>query len=288
MRIGVIYPQFEFGSDPSAVRDYAQIAEDLSFTHIGADDHVIGPNPDRPGGWTGWVTNETPFFEPFVLFSFMAAVTRRVEFETCVLLLPQRQTVLAAKQAAGLDLLSGGRLRLGVGIGWNEIEYISLGADFHTRGKRVEEQIALLRWLWEKAHFDFQGWWHTIPDAGISPLPLQRPIPIWFGGQAGPVIRRAARIADGWMPLYATPEQARPGLDLLDRSLEEAGRSRAGFGLEARIPYAGGPQAWGLLLSGWEAAGATHISLVTTGCGLNTPNAHMEALCRFRQFLNQN
>lgn len=287
MRIGVIYPHFEFGSDPSAIRDYAQTAEELGYDHLGADDHVIGPNPDRPGGWTGWVTNETAFFEPFVLFSFMASVTRRVEFETCVLLLPQRQAVLVGKQAAGLDLLSGGRLRLGVGIGWNEIEYLSLGEDFHTRGKRVEEQIELLRCLWTEAHFDFQGKWHTIPDAGISPLPLQRPIPIWFGGQSEPVIHRAARIADGWMPLYATPEQARPGLELLDRSLEEAGRSRVGFGLEARIPYGGGPRIWAPLLSGWEAVGATHISLVTTGCGLETPSAHLEALCRFRQFLNQ-
>lgn len=283
MRIGVIYPQFEFGSDPSAIRDYAQVAEELGFTHIGADDHVIGPNPDRPGGWTGWVTHQTPFFEPLVLFSFMAAVTRLIEFETCVLLLPQRQTVLVAKQAAGLDLLSGGRLRLGIGIGWNEIEYISLGADFHTRGRRVEEQFELLRCLWTKPHTDFQGKWHTIPDAGINPLPLQRPIPLWFGGQAEPVIRRAARVADGWMPLYDTPEQARPGLDLLDRSLADAGRSRAGFGLEARLPYTVGPRAWASLLSGWEKAGATHISLITTDCGLSTPNAHIEALCRFRQ-----
>jgi len=284
MRIGVIYPQFEFGSDPAAILDYAQTAEELGFTHIGADDHVIGPNPDRPGGWSGWVTFRTPFMEPFVLFSFMAGVTRKIEFETCVLLLPQRQTVLVAKQAAGLDLLSSGRLRLGLGIGWNNVEYISLGENFHNRGKRVEEQVALLRRLWTEPHVDFEGNWHDIPDAGINPLPVQRPIPIWFGGQAEPVIRRAARIADGWMPLYANPDQARPGLDLLDRSLAEVGRSRAEFGLEARLSYAKGiPEEWSRQLTAWESAGATHISLVTTDCGLATPEAHLSALRRFAQ-----
>ncbi|MBE0697214.1 MAG: LLM class F420-dependent oxidoreductase, partial [Anaerolineaceae bacterium] len=233
-------------------------------------------------------TYHTPFFEPFVLFGFMAAVTRRIEFETCVLLLPQRQTTLVAKQAAGLDLLSGGRLRLGIGIGWNEIEYISLGEEFHNRGRRVEEQIILLRRLWTEPHVDFEGRWHTIPDAGINPLPVQRPIPLWFGGQSEPVIRRAARVADGWMPLYATPEQARPGLDLLERCLEEAGRSRASFGFEARLSFGDGPDMWGRLLSSWEASGATHISLVTTGCGLKTADAHIAALHSFAQVLPTN
>jgi probable F420-dependent oxidoreductase len=286
MRIGVIYPQFEFGSDPVVIRDYAQAAEELGFAHIGADDHVIGPNPNRPDGWSGWVTFRTPFFEPFVLFSFMAAATREIEFETCVLLLPQRQTVLVAKQAAGLDLLSGGRLRLGLGIGWNMIEYASLGENFHNRGKRVEEQVALLRRLWTEPHVDFQGIWHNIPDAGISPLPIQRPIPIWFGGQSEAVIRRAAHIADGWMPLYSSPDQARLGLDLLDRCLAETGRSRAGFGLEARLSYGiGSLEEWSDQLTAWEAAGATHISLLTTGCGLATPEAHIAALRRFAQVI---
>ena len=288
MRIGVVFPQFEFGSDPTAIRDYAQAAEELGFAHIGADDHVIGPNPNRPGGWSGWVTFRTPFIEPLVLFSFMAAVTRQIEFETCVLLLPQRQTVLVAKQAAGLDLLSGGRLRLGLGIGWNVIEYASLGENFHNRGKRVEEQVALLRRLWTEPHVDFQGSWHNIPDAGISPLPIQRPIPIWLGGQSEPVIRRAAKIADGWMPLYSSPDQARPGLDLLDRCLAETGRSRAGFGLEARLSYGtGNLDEWSRQLSAWESFGATHISLLTTKCGLATPEAHIAALRHFAQVMPQ-
>ncbi len=284
MRIGVIFPQFEFGSDPVAIRDYAQAAESLGYTHIGADDHVIGPNPVRPGGWNGWVTFQTPFFEPFVLFSFMAGVTKTVEFETCVLLLPQRQTVLVAKQAAGLSTLSGGRVRLGIGNGWNQIEYISLGENFHNRGRRVEEQIALLRRLWSEPHVDFQGKWHTIPDAGINPLPPQQPIPIWFGGQSDPVIRRAARMGDGWMPLYNSPEEARSGLDSLDEQLAAAGRSRAGFGIEARIRYGSGdPAEWQRLLEGWQTAGATHISLLTTGCGFTTPQEHIAALGHFAE-----
>ncbi len=282
MRIGVIFPQFEFGSDPAAIRDYAQAAEALGYAHIGADDHIIGPNPDRPGGWNGWVTYRTAFFEPFVLFSYMASVTRSVEFETCVLLLPQRQTVLVAKQAAGLDVLSAGRLRLGIGNGWDIVEYESLNEEFHNRGRRIEEQIALLRRLWTEEHVDFHGRWHTIPDAGINPLPVQRPIPIWFGGQSTPVIRRAARMGDGWMPLYASPEEARPGIDLLVTELAEAGRPRGAVGLEARMPYGkGDPRVWQRLLEDWQTLGATHISLITTGCGLATPVEHIAALRKF-------
>jgi probable F420-dependent oxidoreductase len=286
MRIGIIYPQFEFGSDPAAIRDYAQTAEGLGFQHIGADDHIIGPNPERPGGWDGWVTFQTAFIEPFVLFSFMAAVTQTVEFETCVLLLPQRQTVLVAKQSASLDVLSGERLRLGIGNGWNRIEYQSLNEDFHTRGKRIEEQIALLRRLWSEPHVDFQGQWHTIPDAGINPLPVRRTIPIWFGGQSAPVIRRVARMGNGWMPLYADAREARPGLNLLDEELSLAGRSRTEIGLEARLPYGkGDPNEWQRLLEGWFEAGATHISLITTGCGLRTPGEHLAAMQRFAKVM---
>lgn len=286
MRIGVIYPHFEFGSDPAAIRDYAQAAEDLGYCHIGADDHVIGPNPDRPGGWNGWVTYQTPFFEPFILFSFMAAITHTIEFETCVLLLPQRQTVLVAKQAAGLDLLSGGRLRLGIGNGWNIVEYQSLNADFHTRGRRMDEQIDLLRRLWTEEHVDFIGKWHTVPDAGINPLPIQRPIPIWFGGQSEAMIQRVARIGNGWMPLYSNSGEARAGIALLDEELEKVGRKRMDIGLEARVRYGeGDPGEWRRLLDGWREAGATHISLVTTNCGLASPGEHMAALSRFAKEL---
>ncbi len=288
MRIGVIFPQFEFGTDPAAIRDYAQTAEELGYTHIGADDHLIGPNPVRPGGWQGWVTYRTQFHEPFTLFSYLAALTRTIEFTTCVLLLPQRQTVLAAKQAAEVDVLSGGRLRLGIGLGWNEIEYVSQNEDFHNRGRRVEEQIDLLRRLWTQELVDFHGKWHTIPDAGLNPLPVQRPIPIWFGGQSAPAIRRMARFGDGWMPLYASAEEARPGLALLEKCLQEAGRDRASFGLEARLRYGNGDrQAWQSLIAGWQEAGATHLSLVTTGCGLNSPSEHIQAMVGFARAMEQ-
>lgn len=279
MKIGAVFPHVEFSTEPDAMRDYAQTVEGLGFNHIGADDHVIGPNPDRPGGWTGWVTYKSTFFEPMVTFGFMAAITHRLSFNTWILLLPQRQTVLVAKQAATLDLLSGGRLRLGLGIGWNHIEYTALNADFHTRGKRIEEQIHVLRRLWTEEHVDFQGEWHTIPDAGISPLPVQRPIPLWFGGQSEPAIRRMARLGDGWMPLYKNAEEAQPGLDLLSRCLDEAGRSRADFGLEARIPYGtGDPAVWQRLLQDWQAVGATHATVQTTDCGFSTPQKHLDAL----------
>jgi probable F420-dependent oxidoreductase len=282
MRIGIIFPHFEFGVDPAAIRDYAQNAEELGYAHIGADDHVIGPNPNRPGGWQGWVTYRTTIHEPLVLFGFMAALTRRIELCTTVLILPQRQTVLAAKQTAQLDLLSGGRLRVGVGIGWNVIEYISLGETFTNRGRRVDEQVALLRKLWTQELVDFSSPWHTIPDAGINPLPVQRPIPIWFGGQSEAAIRRAARIGDGWMPLYSDAKKARPGLALWERELGAAGRSRAQVGLEARVPYGkGNPDEWKRLIEGWREVGATHISLVTTDCGLQGPEAHIGAMRKF-------
>jgi probable F420-dependent oxidoreductase len=282
MRVGVIYPHFEYSNEPAAIAEFAGLVETSGYAHIGADDHVIGPNPDRPGGWTGWVTHRTAFVEPFVLFSFLAGITRTVEFATCVLLLPQRQTVLVAKQAAGLDRLSGGRLRLGLGVGWSTVEYEALGEDFHTRGARMDEQLEVIRALWTNELVDFDGRWHRVPDAGINPLPVQRPIPLWFGGHSEAAIRRAARTGDGWLPLYGSAEAAGSALALLDECLAEAGRDRAGFGVEARIPYGTGDASqWRALFDGWRAAGATHASLVTTGHGLAEPRQHLAAVERF-------
>ena len=284
MRIGVTFPQTEFGNDPNAIRDYAQTAEDLGFTHILAYDHVLGANPDRPGGWRGPYTYQNPFHEPFLLFSYMAAVTREIEFITGILILPQRQTALVAKQAATLDVLSGGRFRLGVGIGWNQVEYIALNQDFSTRGRRVEEQVGLLRKLWTEPLVDFAGQWHTVPDAGINPLPVQRPIPIWFGGHADVVLRRVARTGDGWLPLSPTAADARPALDKLDRYLAEAGRSRADIGVEPRLQYGDGdPETWRVQIQGWQEAGATHLSLNTMGSGFTTPSDHLAALRTFAE-----
>jgi probable F420-dependent oxidoreductase len=182
MKLGVIFPQTEIGNDPIAIRDYAQTAEALGYNHVLAYDHVLGANPDRPEGWRGPYTHRTPFHEPFVLFAYLAGLTTQLHFVTGIIILPQRQTALVAKQAAALDVLSGGRLRLGVAIGWNPVEYEALGENFHNRGRRIEEQIQVLRALWQNELVTFDGEWYHIPDAGINPLPIQRPIPIWMGG----------------------------------------------------------------------------------------------------------
>ncbi|HLE14205.1 MAG TPA: LLM class F420-dependent oxidoreductase [Anaerolineales bacterium] len=279
MEIGLVYPQTEFGDDPAAIQDYAQMAEGLGFSHVLAFDHILGANPDRPGGWKGPYTYQTPFHEPFVLFSYMAGVTKTLGFATGILILPQRQTALVAKQAATLDVLSSGRLRVGVGLGWNEVEYAALGQDFHSRGRRIEEQVTLLRQLWTQPLVNFEGRWDTIPDAGINPLPVQQPIPIWFGGHAEPVLRRTARLGDGWMPNYRTPEDARNALGLLQRFIEEVGRKPGGLGIEARLPYGeGSPEMWRLLARDWQAVGATHLSFNTMGVGLSTPAEHLKAI----------
>jgi probable F420-dependent oxidoreductase len=286
MNIGLVFPQLDFGNDPVAIRDYAQTAEGLGFTHILAYDHILGANPDRPGGWSGPYTHESAFHEPFLLFAFMAAATTTIRFVPGVIILPQRQTVLVAKQAATLDVLSGGRLRLGVGLGWNEVEYISLNENFRNRGRRIEEQVALLRELWTQPLVNFKGRWHTLPDAGLNPLPVQRPIPIWFGGTAEAALKRLARLADGWLTNYRSPDEARPALESLHRFLDEAGRSRESFGLEPRLAYGDGdPRAWVKAIEAWKAVGATHLSFNTMGKGFAAPEAHLNAVRRFAEAL---
>ncbi len=279
MHIGVIFPQTEYGIDPEAIRDYSQTAEGLGYTHILAYEHVLGANPERSGGWMGPYTYQHAFLEPFLLFSYMAAHTKHIGFTTGVIILPQRQTALVAKQTATLDVLSKGRLRLGVGIGWNPVEYTVLNQDFHTRGRRVEEQVELLRLLWTQPLVKYSGRWHNVPDAGINPLPIQRPIPIWFGGHAEAVLRRIARMGDGWMPNYRSPQDVQDPLQKLDRYLEEAGRARSDIGLEARLHYGNGePSEWDSTISGWQRAGATHLTLNTMGSGFTTPSDHLRAI----------
>lgn len=281
MKIGVVFPQIEVEPDPIAIRDYAQTAEALGYSHVLAYDHVLGANPDRPGGWRGPYTYENPFYSPFLLFSYMAAITEHLGFVTGILILPQRETALVAKQAATLDVFCGGRLRLGVGTGWNAVEYVALNQDFHTRGKRQEEQVDVLRRLWTAPLLTYKGRWHEIPDAGVNPLPVQQPIPIWFGGQADPVLRRAARLGDGWLPNARTVTQARPMLDKLVQYLEQEGRDPASFGLEPRLNYGDGdPQVWTSTLEAWRHAGATHLSLNTMYAGFDM-SQHLDALRRF-------
>ena len=283
MQIGVVFPQNELGTaDPAVIRDYAQTAEGLGFTHILAYDHVLGANPNRPEGFNGPYTFKSAFLEPFVLYSYIAALTQKIGLVTGIIILPQRQTALVAKQAATLDVLSGGRLRLGIGTGWNKVEYDALGENFHNRGKRSEEQVQVLRELWTKELVVFKGRYHNIPDAGLKPLPIQRPIPIWFGGHHEDVLRRVAKLGDGWLPNYRTVADCRPALDTLDKYLAEAGRARKDIGLEPRVRYGkGNADEWTAWMREWQGAGATHITLITEGSGFDSPVKHIEALRHF-------
>jgi probable F420-dependent oxidoreductase len=284
MEIGVVFPQTEFGTDRIALRDYTQAVEGMGYTHVMAYDHVLGANPDRPGGWRGPYTYQSSFYSPFLLFSFMAAITDALGFVTGILILPQRQTALAAKQAATLDVLCGGRFRLGVGVGWNEVEYTALGFDFHTRGRRVEEQVDLLRRLWTEPLVTFEGSWETIPDAGLNPMPVQRPIPLWFGGQSDAALRRTARMGDGWLPNTRTAESARPAVERLRAYLDEAGRPPDAIGLEPRLFYGSGDlDALLAEAAAWGELGATHMSVNTMKGGRATPDAHITALRHFAE-----
>jgi len=285
MNIGVVFPQTEIGSDPAAIRDWAQAVEGMGYTHILAFDHVLGANPGSHPGLKGPYTHKHAFHEPFVLFSFLAGVTRRIELVTGIIILPQRQTALVAKQAANVDVLSGGRLRLGVAIGWNFVEYEVLGEDFHTRGKRIEEQIEVLRMLWANELVTFKGQWHRITDAGINPLPVRRSIPIWMGGESEPVRRRAARLANGWMPHLRPGPEAQKAVDQIHGWVREAGRDPATFGIEGRFTVAQmSRDQWGKELAAWRAMrGVTHICVNTIGIGLKTPSEHVETLRRFQE-----
>ncbi len=286
MQIGVVFSQTEFGNDPAALREYAQTVEALGYTHVLAYDHVLGANPERPGGWNGPYTHLTPFHEPFLLFSYMAAATTRLGFITGVIILPQRQTALVAKQAATLDVLCGGRFRLGVGIGWNAVEYEALGENFRTRGQRSEAQIALLRQLWTAPLVTVHDAWHDISDAGLNPLPVQRPIPIWLGGHADALLARVARIGDGWLPNYRTAQEAQDALAALDGYLAQQGRTRRDLGIEPRLHYQDGPpERWRQTVEEWRAAGAGYFSVNTMGCGFSTPAQHLQALEEFAQAL---
>ena len=287
MKIGTVFPQTEIGQDPAVIRDYAQAVEAMGYTHILAFDSVIGANPDRPGGWDSQYDYRHAFHEPFALFAFCAAVTRRIELATGVLILPQRQTILVAKQAAEVDVLSGGRLRLGIGVGWNPVEFEALGENIHDRGKRVEEQLEVMRLLWTRELVTYEGRWHRVPDAGIKPLPVQRPIPVWMGGESEAVLRRAARLADGWITL----QTFRPGpaaqqiIDRLHGLVRDAGRDPAAFGIEGRVALAKLPPAeWAKELAAWRAMrGITHLCVNTMGLGLPGPEEHVRTLERFER-----
>jgi probable F420-dependent oxidoreductase len=285
MNVGVVFPQVEIGDDPRAIVEYTQAVEAMGYTHILVFDHVLGANPERPGGWKGPYTYRHAFHEPFVLFGFLAAATQRIGLVTGILILPQRQTALVAKQAAAVDVLSAGRLRLGVGVGWNAVEFEGLNESFSNRGKRVEEQLQLMRALWTQELVTFQGQWHRVSDAGINPLPVQRPIPIWMGGESEPVVRRAARLADGWMPHFRPGPAAQAIVDRLHGLVREAGRDPALFGIEGRMTLAQvPPEQRGREMDAWrKMSGITHLCVHTVGLGLKTPAEHVRALEQVRR-----
>jgi probable F420-dependent oxidoreductase len=284
MHYGVVFPQTEFGNDPSAIRDYAQAAEALGYDYLLVYDHILGAHPQREPKLTGPYTDQHPFHEPMVLFGFLAGVTRSLQLTTGILILPQRQTALVAKQAAEVDVLSGGRLRLGIGLGWNHVEYEALGENFKNRGRRVEEQVEVLRRLWTEPLVDFRGDFHVIDNAGLNPMPVQRPIPLWFGGSAEPALRRAARLADGWMPAGRKPDDdTKRLLAQLEKFLEEAGRDRKMFGIDPWISLANTPkEEWRKRVDAWQALGATHIGVDTMRAGFSSPQAHIDAIRSFR------
>src|SRR5262249_9055819 len=201
--------QTELGGDPGALRAYGQRVEELGFTHILVYDHVVGADTEVHQNWQGPYDIDTTFHEPFVMFGFLAAVTS-LELVTGVIILPQRQSVLVAKQAAEVDLLTGGRFRLGIGVGWNPVEYVALGEDFTNRGKRSEEQVEVMRKLWTERSVTFDGKYHTVTGAGLAPMPNQRAIPVWFGAASDRALERAGRLGDGWFPIVGPPPRLHP------------------------------------------------------------------------------
>lgn len=292
MRVGAVFPQTEIGADPAVIRDYVQAVEGLGFDHLTAIDHVLGARVPSGPPWAKFYTRERMFHEPLLLFAHLAAVTERIEFATAILILSQRQTALVAKQAAELDVLGGGRTRLGVGIGWNAVEFEALNESFRDRGRRVEEQVEVLRRLWSEDLVTFEGRWHRLSDVGINPPPVQRPIPVWFGAFEAVAIRRAARLGDGWIMNPRTPpgDEGRAAIEEFHGFAREAGRDPAGIGIDATVHAhrgSGGedPERWAEEARTWEDSGATHVTFRTIDCGFEGVDGHLDALRRFRAAL---
>ena len=285
MELGAGVTTSELGNDPGAIRDFAQTIEGQGFDSIFTNDHVVGAHPDRlrPGEKVN--TYDVPCHEPFVLLSFVAGATTRLGLTTSIVILPQRQTVLVAKQAAELDLLCGGRLRLGVGIGRNWMEYEALNEDFTNRGKRMEEQIEVMRRLWTEELVTFDGQWHKLDRIGINPMPMQRPIPIWLGTFTGAFdkpIERAARLGDGWLPQFA-PDELAPLLDKFHRFARAAGRDPSTIGVECtiRVRRDDDPDVWGEQALAYRGLGATHLKAMSVGPGFASLRDRLDAFGRW-------
>ena len=300
MKIGALFPQFEIGLDPVDVRDFAQAADELGYTHLTAFDQIIGLNKASRPNWTYVHDAEDMFHEIFVLFGYLAAVTRKIELVAGVLVLPMRSTALVAKQAAEVDVLSGGRMRLGVGVGVKPEEFEACGESFAGRGKRMDEQIDVLRKLWTADLITYEGKYHRIEDGGINPLPVQRPIPIWIGGISDAAIRRTATLGDGWLPNFQADDLGKRSIDRMREMALAAGRDPAKIGIEATLTIIDRtPEELRAEIEDWRRIGATHVTVNTMPerwveaekrwnkapiGGLADPRAHIRAIEAFRAY----
>jgi probable F420-dependent oxidoreductase len=278
MQIGVVYPQSDLLTDPDSLRAYGQGVESLGFRHLLTYDHVLGADRSVHDDFAGPYDIDTTFHEPFVLFAFLAACTD-LEFVTGILIAPQRQTALIAKQAAEVDVLSGGKLRVGVGNGWNKVEYDALGKEFTNRGKRLEEQVALLRRLWTEHSVTFEGEYETVIGAGLAPMPVQQPIPIWMGASSTAAFERIGRVADGWFPMMRPGDDLAGALATIAESASAAGRDATKIGMEGRVGWQpDDPDKFRRQVDRWQEVGATHLGVDTMRLGLSSPAEHLAAL----------
>src|SRR5215469_6202567 len=281
MQLNAFFPSLDIGNDPAKLRDWVQAAEDLGYAYIEVPDHVFGAT--ARDGWVPLYNEKDSFHETFVTLGFLAAVTKTIRLSTGILISPQRQTGVIAKQAAEVDLLSGGRLRLGLGLGWNHVEYEALGTDWKTRGARLSEQVEVLRALWTQNLVSFTGRFHHLKEVSIVPPPVQRPIPIWFGGSSDAAVTRAARLGDGWMPIMAADAQAEQKLRALREQLKSFGRDSSKFGIEAWLRmHSPELQAWAAAADGWRRLGADMVMLYPM-YRIKNVDDHIESLRRFKE-----
>ncbi|MEC7991711.1 MAG: LLM class F420-dependent oxidoreductase [Pseudomonadota bacterium] len=285
MQIGAVFPHNEIGTDPGAIKAYAQGVEAMGITHLLIYDHVLGADPDREGGFRGPYDKDVAFHEPFTTFAFIAGVTDKIDLITTVMILPQRQTVLAAKQAAEVALLSNNRFKLGIGVGWNELEYVGLNETFNNRGRRQEEQVDVMRKLWSEDSLDYTGEYHRIDKASINPRP-SKTIPIWFGGSAPALLDRVARLGDGWIPLMGANDKAKACIDTIKQTRKAAGLSFANFGIQAQAQYAGGsPERWRKHAEAWREMGCTHLAIATHNAGPTNVDGHLARIGEYQKAL---
>jgi probable F420-dependent oxidoreductase len=296
LNIGVIFPQTECGTDVTAIGEFVRTVEAMGFDHLFVADHVLGADPkfhSHPSLAT--YSHEAVVHEALTLMAYLAAITRRLILATGILILPQRQTALVAKQAAQIDVLSGGRLRLGIGVGWNAVEFEALNETFENRGRRSAEQVEVLRALWTQPTVDFRGEFHRISHAGLNPMPIQRPIPIWFGvgSREQPVppdaaLRRIGRLADGWSPNFTPDAQGQQLVARVHQYAREAGRDPARLPLEGRIRLTGqGPDGWAKQVDAWKALGASSVIAEPRGAGLSFPGGHLDVLRKFQETVKE-